>query len=62
MSYFDKDGYVKLAVKQGKKQRTKKNVDYKNAVKEICLNCDSRKCNGNCKKIRTEIERLKRNG
>lgn len=57
---FDEYGYIRQAIPQGKKVKPKKNVDYKNAVKEICLNCDRRKCNGNCKKLRTEIERLKR--
>ena len=53
-------GYFNLATQQGKKQKPKKNIDYKNTVKQICLNCDSKKCNGNCKKLKNEIRRLKR--
>ena len=49
-SLFNADGTVKLAVKQGKKQKLK-DVTKKNEEKEICLNCEDPKCNGNCKKV-----------
>ena len=49
-SLFNADGVVKLAEKQGKKQKPK-NVTKKNEEKEICLNCNSPECNGNCKKV-----------
>ena len=52
-SLFSADGTVKLATKQGKKQRAK-DVTKKNKEKEICLNCDNPECNGNCKKIKAK--------
>lgn len=57
---LNSDGLILQATKQGKKQKPKKNIGYKNAIKQICLNCDSKKCNGNCKKLRNEIERIKK--
>lgn len=50
-SYFNAEGTVKLAEKQGKKQKPK-DVTKKNKEKEICLNCDAPKCNGSCKKMK----------
>lgn len=53
-SWFDKNGYVKL----DRLPREKKKLDEKPLTKqeleeiEICLNCTSPKCNGNCLKIR----------
>ena len=49
-SYFNAEGYAKLAEKQGKKQKPK-DVTKKNKEKEICLNCNSPECNGYCKKV-----------
>ncbi len=50
-SYFTAEGTIKLAEKQGKKQKPK-DVTKKNKEKEICLNCNDPKCNGNCKKVK----------
>lgn len=48
--YFNAEGVIKLAPKQGKPPRHKE-AD-KNADEiEICLNCTRDKCSGNCKKI-----------
>ena len=54
-SFFNIDGTVKLAEKQGKAQKIK-DVTEKNRIKEICLNCNEPKCNGNCKKIKEVIK------
>ena len=49
-NYFNAEGVIKLAPKQGKPPR-RKEAD-KNAEEiEICLNCTRDKCSGNCKKI-----------
>lgn len=50
-SYFNVEGTVKLAEKQGKPQRTR-DVTEKNRIKEICLNCTKPKCTGSCEKVR----------
>ena len=52
-NFFNAEGTVKLAVKQGKKQRVR-DVTKRNKEKEICLNCNSPKCNGNCKKVQAK--------
>ena len=52
-SLFNADGVVKLAEKQGKKQKPK-DVTKKNAEKEICLNCKDPECNGYCKKVQAK--------
>lgn len=50
-SYFNVEGTIKLAEKQGKAQRTK-DVTEKNRKKDVCLKCTEPKCNGNCKKVK----------
>lgn len=54
--YFNAEGIVTLAPKQGKKQKPK-DVTKKNKEKEICLNCNNSKCNGNCKKAKRKQEK-----
>lgn len=54
-------GTVNQAVHQGNKQkvsaRREQKIARKNAIKEICLNCTKKNCNGNCKKVREYNER-----
>ncbi len=37
-------------------------VDRKNAVKQICLDCDRKECSGNCTKIRKGQNAVTRTG
>ena len=48
--YFNAEGIVKLAPKQGDPSKPK-DVTKSNKEIEICLNCTRNKCSGNCKKI-----------
>ncbi len=47
MKYINRaTGTIKTAVVQGKKQTPKKNIEEKNKLKEICLNCTRKVCRG----------------
>ena len=46
-----KNGVVKQAVKQGKKEEIR-DVEKENLIKQFCLNCTKENCNGDCKDIR----------
>lgn len=46
-------GMVNLSPKQGEKQSSKQLNLKKQQEIEICLNCDKRRCKGNCEKIRS---------
>jgi hypothetical protein len=51
-------GYIKPAVKQGDKE-TGKNVaeiEKRNHIKEICLNCTEPRCHSKCKAFKKESE------
>ena len=50
-NYFNADGVVRLAEKQGKPQKPK-DVTEENRKKQICLTCNKPKCKGNCKRVK----------
>lgn len=43
---FDNDGVIKLATKQGKPKKTRKDLSHQKELINICLNCKKKKCNG----------------
>lgn len=53
-------GIVNLSPKQGEKQSPKQLNLKKQQEIDICLNCDKRRCKGNCEKIRSLDERSNR--
>lgn len=50
------DGMIHTAPKQSDKLDTIKNVEYKNKMKQICLNCKNKKCSGS----KSCFERMKK--
>lgn len=52
-NYFNAEGIVKLAPKQGEPSKPK-DVTKSNKEIEICLNCSRAKCTGNCKQLRKQ--------
>lgn len=43
---FDNDGVIRLATKQGKAKKTRKDLSYQKDLINICLNCKKKKCKG----------------
>jgi hypothetical protein len=44
LSLWNKDGYIHMATPVGRKSYHTKEVDKKNEIKNICLNCTKEKC------------------
>lgn len=43
---FDDNGIVRLATKQGKPEKPRKDLERQIELINICLNCTKKKCNG----------------
>jgi hypothetical protein len=43
---FDSNGEVRLAVKQGKPEKPRKDLDRQLELINICLNCEKKECRG----------------
>lgn len=49
---FDANGVVKLAPKMSERDKIKKVNEIDQKRIDFCLNCNKKRCNGNCKYIR----------
>ena len=53
VSWYNKDGTLKLA-KKGKPQKVKKRIQSSKNI-DVCLNCTKAKCKGACFKLRKGV-------